>query len=236
LALSFIGASTGTTNGSTSTACTYPAGLQNRDYLVLHTSTKYVQPATPSGWTLIRAVSGGSGASGDDSGQAVCSLYYKLATGTELPTQSVTVTVTGGNSATSRMIAVRSTTGNQYEFSSGGGSDNNAGTAWSAVTTTTIETVANDFFFAASAINTDTPNYTVWTLAQSSITFGARTQQYSVGTTAGNDVKAVGVTCSVSSGSGTGAVTYTMTASSGTPAGATIILRLREKARRVYVN
>jgi hypothetical protein len=239
MAISFINSSTGTTNGTTSTSCTCPASLQANDFLLLHSATKYVAPQTPSGWNLLLAVSGGSGSAGADAGAVWSVLYYKLAVGTELPTQSQSLTVTGGNSATCRMMAFRSSVGAQYERAITYGVDNTPGTGWTITTMGTIETAPNDFFIAASAMNTDTPNYTVYTFSQTSITFGSRTQRYSVGTTSGDDIKVQAATCSVSSGSATGTVTYTQTASSSSansPAGATIMLRLREKARRVFVN
>lgn len=77
----------------------FPASIAVNDLLILLVVNKYPAngPTTPAGWTLIGQTSGGSGASGVDSGQVYVTVYYKIADGTE--TGPMTVTIPSSNSS-----------------------------------------------------------------------------------------------------------------------------------------
>ena len=105
-----FGASGAVAAGTTTLAVPHPAGLTAGDFLVLCVANKYpgAAPSTPAGWRLAGTASGGAGAAGIDTGQAVSSILTKVAVGNETGNLSVT---TGGNVSLGRMFRYRSTLG-----------------------------------------------------------------------------------------------------------------------------
>ena len=223
-------------DGTTQATPGYPSGIQAGDILLLFVSNKYPTngPTQPSGWSTPSGnqYSGGSGASGVDTGSVYTTVFTRQADGTE--TGNVTVDVTSGNSVDAAILAYRPAI-NQYstfDIQVVGGSDNTAGTDWS-VTTGSIDLTTDDVVIAGSAVNTDAYTYTSEAIAVSGITFGTATERVDDPTTQGQDLRLVVSEHPVTAGTNTAAATYTMTASGTTtnrPAGATLLIRIREVA------
>lgn len=87
MAITYEGAGALTSNNVASTSCivAYPAGIQANDLLLLFVGTGSVTlPTTPAGWTL-------TGVSSDSGGTSPSFRFvYKIATGSESGTQTVT--------------------------------------------------------------------------------------------------------------------------------------------------
>lgn len=215
-------------SGTTSCTPSYPASIAANDLLILVTCSKYKQPTSVTGsWTLLASHNAGAGSSGADSGQAYLSVYYKMATGSESGT--ITVSVSGGNCVVARIGCFDWNKTGNLELATAQGGDTTSGTAWS-VTTGTLEMKPNDFIFAFSAGNSDA-TMTSHGLSASGITFGSVVERIDNGTSSGDNCNIFGADARVSSGSGTVAVTYTATASishTNDLCGPTIIMRARD--------
>jgi hypothetical protein len=226
--------------GGTTTTADYPTGIAGGDLLVLCIVNKYPAnpPATPSGWALQGQASGGSGVSGPSAGQVLTTVFTKVADGTE--TGSLTISVPGANCLMARMINCRSDLGGSvnYNVSVATASQNVGNTVnWSSVSGGNFDVTANDLVLVFNGVNHATVTFTGYTLAETGIVFGARSQRVSVGTSAGDDVRIQVVSCNITSGTANSPVTYTMTASlsaADTPAGSTVFVRIRDGKRRVF--
>lgn len=232
MTISYIDAGT-TDYGTTPLVPAYPSGFATGDLLVLHVTNKpeTAVPTTPAGWTLEESRSGGSGSAGADSGDVLVSVYTKTADGTESGTLSVTIT--GANSARAKMYAYTSSnTSALWLTDSADGVDSTAGTGWS-VSTGAISVQPDDLVLAFSGINTDLGNATTEALAMSGVTFGTMVERDDASISTGNDLSMVASEHPVTAGTVSAAATFTMTwTASGAnyPAGATVLLRLRESS------
>lgn len=235
MALSVIPTGSGVAHATAPTV-EYIASPAAGDYLIIGMIHKYPANAiaTPDGWTLLpnAAVTGGAGASGEDSGEVRVTAFIKVATGSE--TGSVALAVTGGNIAIGRMLAVRSSTpSTKYLVGvAANGSDNVAGTAYSITTGQNLDLASGDVVVTISGMNEGAGvTFTPYTFAETGITFGSRTQRVSVQSTGGHNARIQIVSADVSAGTADLPFTYDTTGSAtlnNYPAGATVVIRVRE--------
>lgn len=231
MAIAFVSAGAGAV-GSTSLAVPHPASIVAGNLLVLHVVNKYPNnaPTTPTGWTLRHREAGGAGASGIDTGNVYASIYTKEADGTE--TGNLTVTITSGNSAMGRMRQYSIDPTSSWRLQAiGGPYIADAGAAWSATMTELLSVERSDLVIALSAVNTDLYTFSAQSLACDGVQFGTVTERDDSVTGTADDCCIVVTEHPVLDGSATAAAVYTMTASgsaASNPAGATLILRLRE--------
>jgi MSHA biogenesis protein MshQ len=221
----------GSIAGSTSLAVPVPASIAAGDLLVMCISNKYPAngPATPAGWTLPSngQASGGSGSAGADTGTVYATVFVKIADGTETTT---TVTLTGANSSGAKMVRYTKTL-STWDYVTVNGADNAGAGNWSVTAGADPGVASGDFIVTCSAINTDLYTYNTQAMSQTGITFGAAVERNEIGTTLGDDSHLVISEHPVTAGTSSAAPVYTMTASGSAtdnPAGATVILRLRE--------
>lgn len=223
--------------GTTSLAVPHPASIAAGDMLVLVIANKYPTngPSTPAGWSTFitnAQQSGGSGTAGIDVGSVYVTVFTKEAVGGE--TGNLTVTVTSGNASIGRMFRYTKGASMVWNLAACGGADNTAGTAWSVTGNANPGITAGDMVLACSAINTDGYTYSAQAIAATGITaWGTVTERQDSGTTQGQDCGMVVSEHPVTTGTASAAPVFTMTASStatNNPAGATVMLRLREEA------
>lgn len=224
--------------GTTSLAVPYPSGIAAGDLLVLGIANKYPAnaPTTPAGWTLRSGgqTSGGSGASGVDTGSVYASQYYRLADGTE--SGNLSVTITSGNAAVGVILRFSPAAGYTLDtanMQASNGSDNSAGTAWSVTGGNSISPALSggSTYVVVTGVNTD-----AYTFASHGFSCGTgvftRTERVDSGTTSGDDCALVVCEVQQSSGSASGNPVYTATASGSAadaPAGASVIIYYAEK-------
>lgn len=221
-------------NGTTSLSVAYPGSISAGNMLLLVIVNKYPTngPSTPSGgWALLAQKEGGSGSPGADSGNVYTTVYWKEADGTE--TGNVSVTITGGNSARGAILNFSKTTGT-WALAASGGAVNTPTTSWSATTDAGIDLAPGDVLFAATGCYSDAiAGFGSHAFSASGVTFGTVSEHYEGATGSGDDIRTVGASGSVSSGSGSGAVTYTASLSNN-QAGSTVVVRLREATSVAY--
>lgn len=220
-------------SGVSSLSLAIPSGVASGDMLLMAICSKYppTAPATPTGWTLDGSAqfSGGAGSSGVDSGQVTATIFWRVATGAE--GASISVTVPSGNVATGRIIAYRADSGSTWTLGFAYGSDGTTGTDWSVQFTPDPGIVENDVIVTASAVNGNVGLFHSHSFTASGCTFGARTERMDNGTTVGDDALMFIVEAPCTIGPSGGVLTHAATAaaSSGNfPAGAAIMVRLRE--------
>jgi len=214
----------GTTSVGSVEGLTLPVGYATGNLFLMHVSSKYAYPDTPSGWTLVNQVSGGSGASGEDSGTVYSSVYYRIATSTSetIPT----VTLSGGNSLLVRISAYAKTDGN-WSVTSTTGSQNSVTASWSVAMSTSPSITAGNWVVGTVSANGNDALYasTGESFTAPGLTMGTQNTRVNTGTASGNDVRLVITTHIVDSGTATGAgtfgLTFTGTLANG-PAGAVI--------------
>jgi hypothetical protein len=226
--------------GGTAISIPYPAGISANDAILAGMVTKHPPngPSTPAGYTLLpnSQGTGGVGANAVDSGTVYCTVFYKLASGSESG-GTLAITVPSGNSNIGNIVVYRNS-GAGYEWVTpvaGNGSDNSAGTGWVVTSGSTMDIVQNDWVVVFSAINSDAQTFSAEAMAMSGITtWGTVTERTDTGTTSGNDSKIVISDHPATGGTASTAGTYIMTANGSTagtqPAGASVFIRLREQA------
>lgn len=218
--------------GTGSVSLAYPANIAAGDVLVAALVNKYPTngPATPSGWTLAAQGEGGTGASGLDTGHVYTTVFTKIADGTE--SGSLTVTITGGNSAVGRIARYFSNGGGRLAFSATAGSDNTAGTGWSVTGAANPGISAGNLIVAVSGVNTDGRSFSAEAVTATGCTFDTAVEDMDAGSTAGDDVRLIISRHFCMTGPASAAPVFTMTASGSDaatePAGATVLLVLRE--------
>lgn len=217
------------TSGSTVTP-SYPATPSAGWIFVMSVLSKRgVTVATPSGWTANAGnnKSGGAGADGANSGTVTVDVFTKVSDGTE--TGTVTVSFSGGttNVVSARIGAYQNATGSWLQACTGG-ADTSAGTSYSATMDADPGITTNDWVLAISGINTSTPTWASEALTGSGITTALQAELLDSGIASGDTMRLVWSEHTVSAGPSSGAPTFAMTASGNLPAGATVLLRLRE--------
>lgn len=235
MAIAYVGAGTNGV-GTTSATPAYDAAspvIAAGDLFILNVASKYPAnpPSTPNGWTLVGSGSGGQGASGADSGDALLTIFYKVATGAESGTE--TVSVTSGNSIISNIARFLRTDagiyGDSWEVTASFVAESTAGTDW-ATSFTGQDLKLGDMVYFVSAQNTN-----LYTSSNHTITSGftaTTSSKTDAGTAQGDNLRLGAVTYDATSGrNDSGAISFAMTLS-GTagdaPAGVTALVRIRQ--------
>lgn len=231
LAFGTIGAVT--TAGTTAPTVAYPASIAAGDLLVLAIGNRpnAQTPATPSGWTALsgNSATGGAGTEGAGTGTMRCTVFIKEAAGTESGT--LALSITSGTSASAVMWRVTKTTGKNWSVALASGSENTAGTAWSATMGSDPGVTSADLVYVASVSSEDTASFASEALTQTGVTFGTMVERADSAISTGNDQRLVLAEFPVSSGTSSAAAVYTMTASgtnSANAAGVSIMIRIRQ--------
>lgn len=201
--------------------------------LLLHVESKYVVPATPSGWTLGLSKQGGSGSSGVDSGLVYATIFYKIADGGE----TGNLTVSDGSVNAMRCVMMRYTKDNTKTWLTPafvGGASNTPGTSWSATMDSDVGITAGDYVVVGSAMNCDTVTWTLEALSATGVVFGTMSERNDGSTASGDDLGQLVCEFPITSGTSSAAAVFTATGSATVgangPAGATVLCRLREGA------
>lgn len=232
IAFGSIGA---TAVGTTSLAIAYPASISAGDLLVMVVANKYPTngPSTPGGWTAPanNQGSGGAGASGVDQGNVYCTVFVKVADGSE--TGSFNLSVPSGNASVGAMLRYTKAAGKTWAWACANGSFNVASSTWSVTAGSDPGVTAGDMVVVGSGINSDNYTWSLESITATSVTFGSTTERQDGGTTNGDDCGMVVADALAASGTGSAAPNLGMKASGSavnSPAGASVFLRLRELA------
>lgn len=231
MAIAFVSAGTASNSAGTLSPA-YPATVTAGNLLVIICSNKYPTngPATPSGWIAPsnNQGEGGAGSAGVDSGTMYCTVFVRVADGSE--SGSVTLTMASSNAGVARILQYSKTTGT-WGYALVNGADNSAGTSWSVTGGSDPGIAGGDFMVVGSAINGNVASFTSQALSATGVTFGTMTERNDAGFTTGDDCAWVITEHEVTSGTSSAAPVYTMTGnttSGNCPAGATVVVRLRE--------
>lgn len=230
----FVASGTATSSATNSITPDWPAGLAAGDYVILEVAQKYDDRtvSTPSGFTFLTSHTGGAGTPGVDTGNIKILMYGKEADGTESGT--FTVSSTGGTASCffGRTYAMRKSGGATWSVGTAAiGADNSAGTLCSFTFGADPGIDTDDLCCVAWAVNSDAYTHGTHTFAATGLTVGTVSSRGNAAVTAGNNLRAGLVTAPITAGPATDVATYTNTASSSgasAPAGAAILLRLRE--------
>lgn len=220
--------------GTTSVAVNYPEH-EIGDIAIYYVGSRgSTDPTftTPTGWTSLGSYTGGAGAWGADSGNAVVGAFYREINA-RVTTGTVTVSITNGLVSVGQMIIINKDDVGSWSIDSDGGSDNSAGTGWS-VTGSGIDLSSGnggDILLALSSINTDGQTYTSHGMSASGMTFGEVTQTGFFVSATSNDMALEAATGRVTAGSdSTVAPTFTSTAGGSTansPAGSSLFVKIK---------
>lgn len=232
MAIAFGVSATGSGSNTNSVTPTYPT-VAAGDYIVMIVGQKYANRTvtTPAGFTALGSASGGAGTDGTvDQGNVKLWVFGKQASGSESGT--ITVTSTGGTSSSmhARMATLTKAGGTTWDVvGSCVASDNTAGTDCVFTYDADPGVVANDWLVTLWALNSDAYTHThALTCSGLTVTTASRLNQAE---TSGANLRLGLVTHAVTAGPATGVATYTNTASSSAanaPAGASVLIRLRE--------
>ncbi len=216
----------------------YPTSLASGDLILLHVFCKYATRTinTPSGFTALGTTSGGAGTDGTaDEGNVKIAVFYKISDGTESGTLSVTFTGGTGNMSCARMARFTRSAGTGWLVSGSAVDTLDAGgtTAVSFTYDTDPGFSANDLAIACSAFNTDTYSFSSHALSASGATFAAHAtpEAMDTGHNEGSDGRQHMALFDCTAGPSSGVATFSTTASgsaTNSPAGASVLVRLRE--------
>lgn len=208
--------------GTTSLSVAYPSSISAGDMLVLSVASKAPNgneiATTPAGWTASSTNTFGVGSEGvADQGTVVCCLFWKIASGSESGSLSVTIQGTGPNSAigTIARYTKSSTTYWATPTTAAGIDDGTDGVALDP-SPTTLTLVTGDMVVWGMAANTDAFSYSSHACTVAGATIAAGSERNDSGTTNGTDCALVVVDFAVTAGSGTAIPSYTATASGST--------------------
>ena len=231
MALTYVGA--GTVAYSTGNPSPGAAANGIGDLLVLLVGTKPdTTPATtPTGWTSLGAVSGGTGTTGIDTGPMRVGVFWKIASSAnETPGA---VTVTGNNVSAAQIFAWSIGAGNSVDVVMTGAADTTTGTAFTATMPVDPGLTVNDELLVVGVIPTDvtTPaQFTAETVSAPGITTVTLTELIEWDTASGSDMGGFVARGPVVTGTSTGAPTISATAAGTTTnvAGPLALVRIRE--------
>ncbi len=236
MAVSFVSQASNN-NGTTGASPTYPTSPTAGNLLLLLVANKHDEHTvtTPSGWTAPsnNTSTGGAGTDGtDDEGTVRVTAFYKVADGSE--TGTLTVSVIGGNVTTAQIFQFSRSGGTAWDVACAIGSKNTGGTTTWAITTSSDPGIAGgDMVVTLCGANTDSFTYSTSAspLLTSGITYGALAKRNDASNAQGADLRFIVHTHAVTSGTSSGNSTFNMTSSgssSNAPAGAMVLVRLRE--------
>ena len=222
----------------TTVAPAYPAAIAANDLLVMIVGMKpgtanSGSVTTPSGWTPIVSLIGAGGYGvtlAADTGNTNLFAYYKVATGTE--TGSLTVTIATNNISWAQMYRLSKTLA-VWSVAGATGSDITGDTTVSIAFAPDPGVTANDVILGAMCIPTDvtTPaQFTVEAFTQTGATFGTVTEISEPDSATGNQIGGFVISAAVSAGAGSAAPTMTATAAATNTnvRGPGVFIRIRE--------
>lgn len=231
MAIAFGSVGTGA-SGTTSLSLTSPATIAAGDLLLCAVANKYPTngPSAPTGYTLLGQGTGGSGASGIDSGNVYITVYYKVADGTE-DGSAVSVTITSGNSARGMILLYTKAAGKDWGLAITNGASGTPGTAWAATGAANPGITTGDFVVCLSAANSDVAAYGTHSILATSAVMAGANERNDAATGNGDDCAFFAADASCTSGTAIAAPTYTAIATASVangPCGSTAFVRLRE--------
>lgn len=206
------------------------------DLLILTIGTKPdTTPATtPAGWTLLGAVSGGTGTTGIDTGPMRVGIFYRVASSTGTADDPGAITITGNNVSAAQIHAFRKTNAlAAWELAGTGAADTTTGTPFSAVMPLNPGLTVGDMLMGIGVIPTDvtTPaQFTAETVAATGMTTVTLTEIVEWDTATGQDMGGWIGYGPVVTGTATAAPTVSATAAGTTTnvAGPIYLVRMRE--------
>lgn len=232
MSISYVNAST-IVYSTGNPAATYPASLAMGDLLILLVGTKPdTAPVTrPIGdFAFLGAYSGGGGTTGVDTGPTRIGVFWKIATGAETGTQSVTVP---GNSVTWVQMFHYSNATGFWDLAIAGGVDSTTGSSWSVTCDVSPGITAGDFVLVGSVIPTDvtTPNqFTSELVTATGATFAATTELSEPDSSSGNDIGGFvfHTDCTAGTSSAIPVITATASGTTTNVRGPSALIRIRE--------
>lgn len=218
--------------GTTSVSVPYPAVVQSGDTLVALVGNRpnANTPDDISGWNKVSAT-GGAGSEGAGTGTIRGTLYYKTADGTE--SGNLTVACTSGTSMFGRMFRFQKLPTYSWDIATVSGSDNSAGTSWSATAGSDPGITTNDILICGSINSEDTARAASEAVSATGVTFAAMSELQDSGITTGNDLGMIVSMHPATAGPSSAAPVFTMTMSgtnAANSAGVTWFFRLRANA------
>lgn len=243
MSIAYVSNGTGASGASSPVTPSHPVSLASGDLELLLALCKYANRTlgAPAGFNSLGSNSGGAGTDGTtDEGQVKLEAWTYIAAGGE--SGAYNVTATGG---TNNMLVAR-----PARFTRGGSAWDIGSLAKAAHNTggNTVMTfnfdidpgfVAGDYAILVSGHNTDNYSVTAATLSIPGCTLGTLTTAMASGYTDGADARLDTRYASISSGTSSGAATATITSSgsaTNSPAGAALLIRLREVASSGGIN
>lgn len=190
MTISLRSTSSSTQTGITSVMYRAPATVESGDLMLWFCVNKYLDavPGTPTGHSLVIRESGGDGVPSVDTGDVYGSWYSRVADGSESGITE-TVSVSGGDSVTSRSVGFYRDSGTAWDIATAFGVQSVAADTWN-VTTDALDVAPGDVLVLGIAKNSDRDIAgATWTISASGVTFGSVTSLAGpIGTTNGNDV------------------------------------------------
>lgn len=229
MAIAF-GSASGATTDAISVSVSYPGTFAAGDLLLLVAVAKYsaYTSAPPTGFTLLRERVGGSGGTGIDAGNVRVAVWYRIATGTETGTVSVTKATETGTAMYAQMYAYTRSAGYGWALQSTDGNSNTGAASWSAAGANNIYVASGDVVVAVSGVNMNPVTFASQSVTATGATLSLTAERVDSGTNNGHDLALFVTEHACTSGASTTAPSITATASGGTPDGPTIFIRLRE--------
>ena len=226
---SYYGAGTVGSGGTTSVSVPYPAIVQAGDLLVAVVGNRpnANTPDNISGWTKVSAT-GGAGSEGAGTGTIRGTLFYKIASGSE--SGNLTVACTSGTSMFGRMFRLTCISPYAWDVRTESGSDNSAGTSWSATAANDPGIAGNDILLCCSINSEDTARAASEAVSATGVTFATMTELQDSGITTGNDLGMIVSLHPATAGPSSAAPVFTMTMSgtnAANSAGVTWFVRVR---------
>ena len=222
-------------NGATSLSVAYPASIAAGDLLLLGVASKYDpnNPLTPTGFTPLHFKRAGSGGAGADSGVASMTVWYRIATGSEAG--SISVSIPSGNTCLGVCARYTKSATADWALAITGGDDTNPSTTFFDNLDANLGIQTGDVCVMFGAENTDANsaghNPASTTLAATGCTFSSTQERADLGTSNGDDCGLIVTEHTCTAGQSTGIPSYTITGlSSGAnhTCGAMVLVRMRE--------
>lgn len=206
---------------------TIPAGTVAGDLMVMFYGTKPFNdvPTIDQGWTNAGAATDGTVAAGIDVGSMQARIFWKIHTGTET---NPTVTNATNNVSSVVIVSFSKDPAKNWDLAFGGGGDNTANTAFSAITPA-LSLAANDWVASFITTRSDAGTVGTFTTSATGITFGTFVSQPATGfiTTSGGDMSARSGYNTITAGTATTAVTIAATLGAA-HTGSMYLVRMRE--------
>jgi len=206
-----------------------PAGAVAGDLMILFYGCKPFNgaPTINNAWNNAGAATDGTTAAGNDVGSMQARIFWKIHTGTET---NPTVTNAGVNIGSGVIVVFSKDALLFWDLAFGGGGDNTANTAFSAVTPS-LDLATNDWVASFITTRSDTGTVGTFTTTATGMTFGAFNSQPTAGfvTTLGGDMSARSGYNTITAGTASSAITVAATLGAANT-GSMFLVRMRESA------